>query len=94
MNNINALKCSSCLVFLGDYEIESVEVKNGDELNGELTIVIFIGKKEYELRVGMKEGKKEGIGLIVRENGTIFMRVMFVNDECEGEVIKRKRMVA
>ena len=35
MSNINVRNCSSCLEFLGDYEIESVEMKNGDELNGE-----------------------------------------------------------
>ena len=59
------MNCNSCLDFIGDYEIKSAEVKNGDELNGDLTIVILIENEEYKLRVSMKEGKKEGIGLIV-----------------------------
>ena len=59
MSNINVLKCSSCLDFIGDYEIKSIEVKTGDELNGDLMIVILIENEEYELRVSMKEGKKE-----------------------------------
>ena len=91
MSNINVRNCSSCLEFLGDYEIESVEMKNGDELNGEAIMRLMIDDNGYRMRVEMKEGKKEGIGLIVRENGTVFMRMMFVNDECEGEVIKRNK---
>ena len=57
-------------------------------MNGEVIMRVLIDKEEYELRVPMKEGKKEGIGLLVRENGTLFMKWMFVNDECEGEVTK------
>ena len=49
----------------------------------------MIDAEEYEMRVSMKEGKKEGVGLLLREEGTLFMRMMFVNDECEGEVIKK-----
>ncbi|KNB43912.1 hypothetical protein JH06_5279 [Blastocystis sp. subtype 4] len=37
----------------------------------------------------MKEGKKEGVSMLLRKNGTVFMKLMFVNDECEGEVTKR-----
>ena len=88
MSNISVRNCSSSLEFLGDYEIESIEMENGDELNGEVIMRVLIDKEEYELRVPMKEGKKEGIGLLVRENGTLFMKWMFVNDECEGEVTK------
>ena len=91
MNNLHVLKCSSSFDFFGDYEIESIELKDGDELNGDLIIVMLIENEEYELRVSMKEGRKEGIGLVVRENGTLFMQMMFVNDECEGEVIKKNK---
>ena len=90
MSNINVKNCSSSLEFLGDYEIESVEM-NGDELNGESIMRLLIDGEEYEMRVSMKEGKKEGIGLLLRKNGTLFMRMMFVNDECEGEVIKKNK---
>ena len=89
MSNINVKNCSSSLEFLGDYEIESVEMKNGDELNGESIMRLLIDDERYEMSVNMKNGKKEGVGLIVRKNGTLFMRMMFVNDECEGEVIKK-----
>ena len=75
-------------MFFSDYKIESVEVKNGDKMNGDAIMRLLIANEEYELRVGMKEGKKEGIGLLLRKNGTLFMKLMFVNDECEGEVMK------
>ena len=88
MSNINVRNCSSSLKFLGDYEIGSVEMKSGDEMNGEAIMKLLIDDEEYELRVPMKGGKKEGVGVIVRKNGTLFMRMMFVNDECEGEVTK------
>ena len=88
MSNISVIKSNGCFDFIGDYEIKSIEMKNGDELNGEAIMRICIDNEEYEMRVCMKEGKKEGLGLILRENGTLYMRMMFVNDECEGEVIK------
>ena len=91
MSNINVVKCNSCLEFLGDYEIESVEVKTGDELTGDAIIRLLIENEAYELRVSMKEGKKEGIGVIVREDGTLYMRMMFVNDECEGNKVKKNK---
>ncbi len=82
------INTSFSLEFLGEYMIKSAEIENGNELNGEARMRVLIDKEEYELRVPMKEGKKEGIGLLVRENGTLFMKLMFVNDECEGEVTK------
>ena len=88
MSNINVVKCNSCLEFLGDYEIESVEVKTGDELTGDAIIRLLIENEEYELRVSMKEGKKEGIGLFVREKGTLLMKLMFVKDLAEGQMVK------
>ena len=35
----------------------------------------------------MKDGKKEGVGRIMRKGGILLMTVTFVNDICEGEVI-------
>ena len=89
MNNISIIDSPSSLEFLGDYEIESVNMISRDNLNGEARMRVLIDKEEYELRVPMKEGKKEGIGLLVEEDRTLFMKLMFVNDECEGEVIKK-----
>ena len=62
-------------------------MKNGSELNGEALVKLMIDSEEYWMRVSMKEG----IGLLLREDGTLFMRMMFVNDECEGEVIKMNK---
>ena len=64
-------------------------MKSGDELNGEAIMRVLVHNKEYEMRVSVKKGKKEGIGLMIRKNGTLFMRMMFVNDECEGETVKK-----
>ena len=91
MSNISVINWSSCLEFLGDYEIKSVEMKSGSELSGEAIMRLLIDNEEYELRVSMKEGKKEGIGVIVREDGTLYMRMMFVNDECEGNKVKKNK---
>ena len=82
------INTSFSLEFLGEYMIKSAEIENGNELNGEARMRVLIDKEEYELRVPMKEGKKEGIGLLVEEDRTLFMKLMFVNDECEGEVTK------
>ena len=89
MSNINVRNSSTYLEFLGDYEMESIEMKNGDELNGEAIMRLLIDGERYEMSVNMKNGKKEGVGEILREDGTLFMRMMFVNDECEGEVIRK-----
>ena len=89
MSNINVRNSRTYLEFLGDYEMESIEMKNGDELNGEAIMRLLIDGERYEMSVNMKNGKKEGVGEILREDGTLFMRMMFVNDECEGEVTKR-----
>ena len=91
MSNIIITDNSSCLEFLGDYAIKSVEMKSGDELNGEAIMRVLIDDEEYEMRIEMKEGKKEGVGLLLREDGTLFIRMMFVNDECEGEVTKMNK---
>ena len=88
MNDINC-GCSSCLEFLGDYEVKSIEMKSGNELSGGAIMRLLIDDEEYWMRLSMKEGKKEGVSMLLRKNGTVFMKLMFVNDECEGEVTKR-----
>lgn len=90
MGNISVTDSSSSSQFLHDFHIEGVTIKNSDDLkNGEARIR-FSGKNAgYEMIVKLKDGKKEGEGLIVRENGTLFMKLMFVNDVCVGEVIKK-----
>ena len=48
MSNINITSGSSYLEFLGDYEIESVEMTSGDELNGEAVMKVLIDGEGYE----------------------------------------------
>ena len=81
MNNINVRNSSTYLEFLGDYEMESIEMKNGDELNGEAIMRLLIDGERYEMSVNMKNGKKEGVGEILREDGTLFMRMMNVKEK-------------
>ena len=63
MSNITITNTSSSLQFLGGYVIESVEMKNGSELNGDAVIRLLIENEQYEIRVSIKKGKKEGVGL-------------------------------
>ena len=67
MSNINVRNSRTYLEFLGDYEMESIEMKNGDELNGEAIMRLLIDGERYEMSVNMKNGKKEGVGEILRE---------------------------
>ena len=79
-----------CVPFFNDYVIESVIMKNGsDDRNGEAIMMLSRGNERYEMNIELKEGKKEGVCKIMREDGTLFMKVMFVNDMCEGELIKK-----
>ena len=73
MSNIIVTNCSLPLVFLGNYVIENVEMISGNEFSGKMRIGVLIDNERYEMRVEMKEGKKVGNGLIVREDGTLFM---------------------
>ena len=91
MSNISLIhdSCSS-IPLLDDYVIESVIMKNGsDDRNGEAIMMLSRGNERYEMNIELKEGKKEGVCKIMREDGTLFMKVMFVNDVCEGELIKK-----
>ena len=48
MSNISVINWSSCLEFLGDYEIKSVEMKSGSGLSGEAIIRVLIDNEEYD----------------------------------------------
>lgn len=77
--------------FLGEYMIKGSKMLNGNNIIGEAKVDMIIDGEECELLIGIIEGKKEGAGYIVRSDGSIFMRMMFVNDICEGEVVKYDR---
>ena len=88
MSTISVIDSFS-IPFLHDYVIESVTMENPeDPNNGEAIMMLSKENERYEMIVEVKEGKKEGVGLILRENGTSFIKLRFVNDVCEGEVIK------
>ena len=90
MSNISVIDSCCCVPFFNDYVIESVIMKNGsDDRNGEAIMMLSRGNERYEMNIELKEGKKEGVCKIMREDGTLFMKVMFVNDVCEGELIKK-----
>lgn len=83
---------SSTRDFLHDFIIESVSMEAPDGTNNGKAVIRFTGKNAgYEMRVEMKNGKKEGPALILRDNGTIFMKLTYVNDIAEGEVIKKSK---
>ena len=91
MNNISLIgeSCSS-IPFFNDYVIDSVIMKNGSNgRNGEAIMMLSRGSERYEMNIELKEGKKEGVCKILREDGILFMKMMFVNDVCEGELIKK-----
>ena len=89
MSNISYIESSFSFPFLQGYVIDNVRMKNLDPRNGEAIMGLSGKNGRYEMNVELHNGKKEGVGLIMRENGTLFMKVMFLNDECEGEVIKK-----
>ena len=91
-SNISVIDSSSTRDFLHDFIIESVTMETPDDTNNGKAVIRFTGKNAgYEMRVEMKNGKKEGPALILRDNGTIFMKLTYVNDIAEGEVIKKSK---
>ena len=78
--------------FLADFQVSSVEIENDDgSKTGKATVHISYQSSNYEMLVNMKDGKKEGDGLILYANGTLFMKLKFVNDLAEGIVLKKEQ---
>ena len=76
--------------FLHDFTVESIDDSNCVDSGNGLVIVRFTGLfSGYKMKVNMKNGKKEGDGVILRDNGTVFLKLKFVNDLVNGEVIKK-----
>ena len=73
--------------FLVDYTISSVEYPS-DHTNGKCVIHFASPHSDVTLQVNLWEGKRDGEGLFVRENGTPLMKVHFRNGILDGEVSK------
>ena len=66
-----------------DFITESVE------MSGEEGIIHLGGRYEgYKMKVNMKNGKKEGRGVVMREGNRVWLIMEFENDIVEGEVIE------
>ena len=73
--------------FLVDYTISSVEYPS-DHTNGKCVIHFASPHSDVTLQVNLWEGKRDGEGLFVRENGTPLMKVHFRNGILDGKVSK------
>ena len=78
--------------FLSDFIAESTDIENDDgSKTGQATIRFSGQYSGYEMIVNMKNGKKEGLGVILSDNGTTFLKLMFRDDLAEGKVLKKDK---
>ena len=89
-SNIELSNLNSSHKFLSEYSVESVE--GGEGGNGEMMMVLKGKEGRVRMKVNVKNGKKEGVGIMVRENNTVLMELCFENDEANGEVIVYDKM--
>ena len=76
--------------FLSDFIIEKITVDGIDDSRTSKARIQFSGKYcGYEMTVNWKDGKKEGVGLILYPDGEPYMEMTFVNDLAEGTVLKK-----
>ena len=94
-NNIELSVLKSEERYLDDYELESIEMKKGEEgENGEAIVHYKKNGKEFNLEVRLMNGKKEGKGRLFDSDHVLIANLMFVNDELNGEcVIRNERYV-
>ena len=89
-SNIELSNLNSSPKFLSEYSVESVE--GGEGRNGEMMMVLKGKEGRVRMKVNVKNGKKEGVGIMVRENNTVLMELCFENDEANVEVIVYDKM--
>ena len=80
----NARPLYNCSLLSG-FEVATVEYPP-DRLNGKCIVRYGGAHSDMSLQVNLQDGKKEGEGLILRDNGTPFMSLQFVHDSLDGEV--------
>lgn len=73
--------------FLSDYVIASVEYPSDHE-NGKCTIHFASDHSDLHMQVNLKDGWRDGDGLILREDGSLSIKVHFTDGVLDGEVTK------
>ena len=73
---------------LSRFTTSSVEWKNPKNPDEDAVVHLGGDYDGYRIKVGYKNGKKNGEGLVIRGDGTPWMRVHYVNDVVEGEVLE------
>lgn len=73
--------------FLSDYIIASVEYPSDHE-NGKCTIHFASDHSDLHMQVNLKDGWRDGDGLILREDGSLSIKVHFTDGVLDGEVTK------
>lgn len=93
ITNIELTELSSGTTLMSDFHVKSVEMADPTKRDEGNATIFYSGKYEgYKMKVNMKNGKKEGKGVIYRENNIVFMELCFVNDIAEGELTERNRL--
>ena len=86
--NIELAPCDRDL-FLSDYVTSTIEPVNPNDPSAGPTVIHFMGDEhELTMKVNLRDGKQDGKALIVRNDGTPFIRLVYVNGIPEGEVEK------
>ena len=74
---------------LSRFVTSSIEWKDGKKGNDGEALVHLGGDYDgYRIKVGYVNGKKNGEGLVIRGDGTPWLRVHYVNDVAEGEMLE------
>ena len=74
---------------LSRFVTSSIEWKDGKKGNDGEALVHLGGDYDgYRIKVGYTKGKKNGEGLVIRGDGTPWLRVHYVNDVAEGEMLE------
>ena len=76
--------------YLHDFTVKSIDSVNGGDSRDGPVVIHYSGQYSgYKMKVNMRNGKKEGNAVILRDNGTVFMKLQFANDLANGEVIRK-----
>ena len=87
MSNIILSETKVDDTILSGFTIRSVDSSVGDK-NGERVYHLQSEGEEYSLKVSVKNGKKEGKGMVIRKDGRRYLSVHFKGDVIDGEVRK------
>ena len=89
MNNIELKAFPIQQSFLHDFVEQSKEMTDPMHPMDGMCTIKYTGKYSgYLMKVNLRSGKREGEALIMRQGNSMFMKLYYVNDEPNGEVIK------